>query len=231
MSDNLKFWNSVCESIPYQTEPVKIGGWTFTTIDAAYQRKRATELWGPYGGDWGLKELVWGQTPSEGKPEEITLEAFFFCPISMFAIASDVKWARDGHNRKKLQTDTLTKALSYLGFNADVFEGKFEDSRYIEYLTKKHAPKPPNAYAAVRTFLVDPRQKEHLPAAIAKIATRCQEGALTEPQAKELHVEALIRTGEFEIAKLQLEALGRNSKGIPEEELARLRTLMKELLP
>jgi len=36
--------------------------------------------------------------------------------------------------RKKLITDLRSKCLSTLGFNSDVFEGKFDDSRYVQSL-------------------------------------------------------------------------------------------------
>ena len=39
---------------------------------------------------------------------------------------------------KKAVTDGLTKCLSYLGFNADVFLGKFDDNKYVEKMTAEH---------------------------------------------------------------------------------------------
>ena len=227
--DNMKLWNSVCETDPKITKDVAYGKRKFTAIDAQHQRKRATELWGPYGKDWGLRELVWGEVGNGATPVEITLEAFFFYPDAQFPISSDIKWHLGEDNRKKLLTDVTTKALSMLGFNADVFEGKFDDNKYVQAQTKKHAPKPPSAYDAVRAFLVDPKQKDYLPAAIAKIATRCQEGALTNTQAAELHIEALIRTGELDIARLQLSGQAWKTKGISTEEHERLSVLLKEV--
>ncbi len=38
---------------------------------------------------------------------------------------------------KKALTDALTKGLSYLSFNSDVFTGKFDDNRYVESLNKR----------------------------------------------------------------------------------------------
>jgi hypothetical protein len=38
---------------------------------------------------------------------------------------------------KKIQTDALTKALSRLGFNADIFMGLWDDNRYVEQVKKK----------------------------------------------------------------------------------------------
>ena len=36
---------------------------------------------------------------------------------------------------KKVATDALTKGLSKLGFNADVFMGMFDDNKYVNKLT------------------------------------------------------------------------------------------------
>jgi uncharacterized protein YllA (UPF0747 family) len=38
---------------------------------------------------------------------------------------------------KKIETDTLTKAISKLWFNADIFMGKFDDLRYIEEMNEE----------------------------------------------------------------------------------------------
>jgi hypothetical protein len=38
---------------------------------------------------------------------------------------------------KKVATDALTKGLSKLGFNADVFMGKFDDNKYVNSLKEK----------------------------------------------------------------------------------------------
>ena len=38
---------------------------------------------------------------------------------------------------KKAGTDALTKCLSYLGFNADIFMGKFDDNKYVAEMDEK----------------------------------------------------------------------------------------------
>jgi len=45
----------------------------------------------------------------------------------------------DDEYMKKLQTDALTKGLSFLGFNSDVFEGLFDDNRYVAEMNKQFA--------------------------------------------------------------------------------------------
>lgn len=38
----------------------------------------------------------------------------------------------DADFAKKIETDALTKALSKMGFNADIFMGRFDDTKYVE---------------------------------------------------------------------------------------------------
>jgi len=47
------------------------------------------------------------------------------------------EWRRTSDAYKKVYTDALTKALSRLGFNADVFLGKFDDNKYVDSLHRK----------------------------------------------------------------------------------------------
>ena len=54
-------------------------------------------------------------------------------------IHSSIKYHNSGRVdddfMKKVATDALTKGLSKLGFNADVFMGKFDDNKYVNKLT------------------------------------------------------------------------------------------------
>jgi hypothetical protein len=49
---------------------------------------------------------------------------------------------KDKDLMKKATTDGITKCLSCMGFNADIFLGKFEDNKYVQQMTAEHAPKP-----------------------------------------------------------------------------------------
>ncbi len=136
--ENMELWNSVCETDPKKTKPVDQRG-GFTAICAQWQFKRATELWGPYGGKWGIQECIYGYVGEP--PIEMWIEAEFYCPAGKFQISSDMKFRAGDDGRKKLLTDITTKALSKLGFNSDVFEGKFDDNKYIEKMNKKYESK------------------------------------------------------------------------------------------
>ena len=149
MSDNMKIWNAVEVTNPAFTTSVNQRG-GFTAIDAYYQIRQATELWGTYGGTWGLRHLKRELHP---EMEMATLDAEFYYPGGSFEIGNSIelkistkngmKW--DDEFVKKLETNTLSKALSKLGFGADVFMGKFDDMRYIRELNKKFGNQMPDA--------------------------------------------------------------------------------------
>lgn len=124
--ENLTLWRSVCHTDPQYIETVEYGSRKFSAIDAYYRIQTATALWGPYGQHWKLMNLVWTTHLDAGI---VTLDAEFQYPGGAFPISNDHKL--EPEHRKKLFTDTLTKALSYLGFCADVFMGALEDDRYV----------------------------------------------------------------------------------------------------
>lgn len=134
-NENMKLWNSVCQTDPDATKKVNQRG-GFTAIDAHSQIMAATEQFGPAGVGWGwdteimyppndtiaVKVILWhgekGQTVTQHGQKNLN--------------QSNGKADEDAI--KKAVTDGLTKCLSYLGFNADVFLGKFDDNKYVERL-------------------------------------------------------------------------------------------------
>lgn len=149
---NMVLWEKVCETNPDITKRVTVRG-GFTSIDAQTQVKRATELWGQYGHKWGMRDLSYEIIYDSGKPIGLSLVTMFYYPSiiagnvlprsgngseAKFPISSDMEYKPKDDCYKKLATDALTKALSRLGFNSDVFEGKFDDSKYVAEMKKKY---------------------------------------------------------------------------------------------
>ena len=150
-NDNLKFWEKVEATDATITRPVTYGKRKFTAIDAYHQIKRATQEWGSYGQKWGLKDLTFTEL-SEGL---LLSQATFYYPDGEFPIASSIKmWTEktddkspvdrlvkrvDDESVKKVVTDMITKALSMLGFNADVFLGAFDGNKYVSNGDKEPA--------------------------------------------------------------------------------------------
>jgi len=128
--NNLEFWQSVQETDPNYTKKVEYGSHSFTAVDAYYRIMRATELWGPYGKGWGLKDIEY-----KFLDQLAILKAVFFSPESEFQITNSIKISADF--AKKIETDTITKALSRLGMCADVFLGRFDDDRYVNEVRQR----------------------------------------------------------------------------------------------
>ena len=139
MSDNMKLWNSVCETNPEITKRVTQRG-GFTAIDSQTQVKRATEMWGSYGFNWGLKDVKFNEFREGDKIVGLMAYGVFIYPncLTGFPIAADMPYKPNDDCVKKLQTECISKALSRLGFNSDVFEGKFDDVRYVSEMKKKY---------------------------------------------------------------------------------------------
>lgn len=110
-----------------------------------YSIKRATELWGPYGSTWGLDTLRFDPVCTTEGVVGFTLQANFKCPSGMFPIAADLPYTPKGETLKKLQTTCVGKSLSRLGFSADVYEGKFDDSAYVAEMKEKYAESNDNS--------------------------------------------------------------------------------------
>jgi len=135
--DNMKLWKQVCRTDPAITKKIEYGKRKFTAIDAQAQIKRATELWGPYGSTWVVDSCTY-----EFLGEDVMLQAIFHYPGGEFDMATDMKFKAGNDTCKKLLTDLTTKALSKLGFNSDVFEGKFDDNKYVAELKNGNQPVP-----------------------------------------------------------------------------------------
>ncbi len=132
-NNTMDLWNQVCKTNPAFTKRVKQRG-GFTAICAQSQIMEATQQWGPYGSSWGLRDV---KMDFETLRENNTClyAAVFYYPGGSFDVNNAIQYLSsdriDDDFAKKVETDTLTKALSRLGFNADVFLGLFDDQRYI----------------------------------------------------------------------------------------------------
>jgi len=158
-ADPYELWNAVCITDKENcfgkptTKEVKTRG-GFTAIDAYHQIHVATGLWGPMGfkgkggngdlgvptpdptlGGWGFVNEGWLLTlNSEGNPIEIVFKGDFWVEgryVGRFA--ADVAYRPGDDGYKKVRTDALTKALSHLGFSADVFMGAWDANSGNKY--------------------------------------------------------------------------------------------------
>lgn len=136
---NMALWDEVCTTDPSMTKQANVRGNKITAIAPQSQIKQATEQFGSYGSKWGFKTVHIDYTLME--KGLVTFKGEFYYPGGEFEIFSSIGIYKDNaHTKidddfaKKVETDTLTKALSKIGFNADIFLGKYEDSKYVTEL-------------------------------------------------------------------------------------------------
>lgn len=141
MTDKLALWNAVSKTNPANTKKVSQRG-GFTSICAQSQIMEATRQFGPIGIGWGyeaaepifhdnlvfVRVMLW-----HGSRENS------FGPVTGGAEWKNNKGYLDSDAPKKATTDALTKLLSQLGFNADVFLGLFDDNKYVKELEREFA--------------------------------------------------------------------------------------------
>ena len=144
MSNNLEIiWDKVKETDPANTKQVNQRG-GYTSIKPQSQIKEATKIFGPYGKGWGFDSIDMDFSSIESLGLVIVKAVFFYVldgEKSTFPINNS--WQAKQGSRvdpdfvKKAETNTMGKALSKLGFNADIFMGQFEDPDYVEVVANK----------------------------------------------------------------------------------------------
>jgi hypothetical protein len=140
---NLTLWDSVEKSDERNLRDVNYGARSFTTIDAYPQFKRATEIFGPMGIGWGLKDVSYAVDNYETVDKDgvayqhvnLRVMATFWYIYEgtpgEFPVGTECAMSKKDYT-KIAHTDITTKALSYIGFNSDVFMGAFDGNKYSE---------------------------------------------------------------------------------------------------
>ena len=155
-NNNLVIWNQVDKTDTAHTKPVSLGGRKMTSIDGTSVVLQATKVFGPVGIGWGYNIIE--ERFDQGMPiikdgevicnvlvHTIRLKLWYMLEETKgevehfghtpFVYSSYEKGAiQDMEVSKKSLTDAIKKCLSMLGFNADIFLGKFDDRDYVETL-------------------------------------------------------------------------------------------------
>ena len=151
--DNMELWRSVETTNPAHTKKITFGR-AITAIDPYRQMEAATKAFGPAGTGWGweVKRVEYLPTNEIGMLISLWHGSSDFGHIEQWGQASlyiDKKEEKkDTDCFKKATTDGVTKCLSYIGFNADVFLGKFDDNKYVEQAKAQFEPKASKADVA-----------------------------------------------------------------------------------
>lgn len=157
--NTMRIWDKVSKTDVDHTKEVSFGR-KFTAIDAHSQVMEATRLFGPIGEGWGYNNEYSEIHLTDGKVIAVCDVTFWWTattewegnkvqnrrtygPVRGAAVL--IKSNKDGSLAvvpdtdawKKASTDGLTKCISHLGFNADVFLGLFDDNKYVQGLKQE----------------------------------------------------------------------------------------------
>lgn len=162
--ENMKLWEAVQKTDPKHTKNANVKGNKITSIKPQYQILQATKQWGPYGTLWGFKNLQLGYELKDAGL--VTFKGTFYYPggefesLNVVSIWKDnAKTKIDDDFAKKVETDSLTKSLSKLGFSADIFMGRFDDIKYVQEMNAEFNPPEPEKEPTMRELLVQAIQK------------------------------------------------------------------------
>lgn len=152
VNENLELWKKVEETDPFYTKEDKSRGAKMTAINPHYQLRKATKVFGPFGSESFRVEnenfeiirlnendvLCLYTAILKAKYNERSIQISLNASGSVTYKTSKGSLKVEKEFSKKISTDALTKGLSKLGFNADVFLGKFDDKFYVKDLKKKY---------------------------------------------------------------------------------------------
>jgi hypothetical protein len=132
--ENLSIWEQVQETPKDLIKQFNAGdGVMLNTVAPINRIKKATEIFSAYGKDWGIKNLQHKEQRIFDSLIIATLDAVFFYThnnkVIEFEISTslsvvsmiDKKMVVNFTYRKAIETDLIVKALSRLGFNADIY--------------------------------------------------------------------------------------------------------------
>ncbi len=150
--DNKALWNSVCVTDPAAVKDITGKQYRGNSPKPYWIVERATDVFGPCGIGWGV-EVVNDRFERFG-PEEtlhVALVRVWYMldgkrgvieqmgQTRSSYVTSGGKFLVDEDAPKKSVTDGMVKCLSLLGFAGDIFSGRWDDSKYVEFAAEEAA--------------------------------------------------------------------------------------------
>jgi hypothetical protein len=149
---NMKLWESVCVTDPAAVKAITGKQYKGNSPKPYWLIQRATETFGPCGIGWGIEVVNerferFGDTESlhvalvrvwfmhEGKRGQVEQMG----QTRSSYVTSAGKFIVDEDAPKKSVTDGMVKCLSMLGFAGDIFSGRWDDSKYVEWAAAETA--------------------------------------------------------------------------------------------
>ncbi|WP_236237670.1 hypothetical protein [Pseudomonas faucium] len=212
MTNNMSIWEKVQTTDTRFTKDAKVGGQQITSLNGTAMVMKATELFGPVGIGWGWKvieerfddghEIYAGEGDKRtciGREIGHTVKiCLWFMQdgqrgeieqygCTRYQYKTSYGMTTDGEAPKKSLTDAIKKALSMLGFSADVFLGMFDDVNYVQQLQAEQAIEQ----AEDREAEIEKQKQERLD--YIKSVVETMQGAQSLQELKKLHDHAVRR--------------------------------------
>lgn len=209
---NMRIWSHVDKTDTRFTKKAKVNGQDITSLSGTAMVMKATELFGPVGIGWGWKvveerfddghEIFTGEGDKRaciGREIGHTVKiALWFMQdgqrgeieqygCTRYQYKTSYGMTTDGEAPKKSLTDAIKKALSMLGFSADVFLGLFDDQNYVQQLEAEQAIEQ----AEDREAEIERQKQERLD--YIKSVVETMQGAQSMQELKKLHDHAVRR--------------------------------------
>ncbi|MGY2285206.1 hypothetical protein [Pseudomonas gingeri] len=209
---NMRIWGQVEKTDTRFTKKAKVNGQDITSLSGTAMVMKATELFGPVGIGWGWKiveerfdeghEIFTGEGDKRaciGREIGHTVKiSLWFTQdgqrgeieqygCTRYQYKTSYGMTTDGEAPKKSLTDAIKKALSMLGFSADVFLGLFDDQDYVQQLQAEQAIEQ----AEDREAEIERQKQERLD--YIKSVVDTMQGAQSLQELKKLHDHAVRR--------------------------------------
>lgn len=209
---NMRIWEQVQTTDTRYTKDAEVGGRKITSLNGTAMVMKATEMFGPVGIGWGWKvveerfdeghEIYAGEGDKRaciGREVGHTIKiALWFVQdgqrgeieqygCTRYQYKTSYGMTTDGEAPKKSLTDAIKKALSMLGFSADVFLGMFDDQNYVQQLQAEQAIEQ----AEDREAEIEKQKQERLD--FLKNTIETMQGAQSLQELKKIHDHAVRR--------------------------------------
>ncbi|WP_438279668.1 hypothetical protein [Pseudomonas alabamensis] len=209
---NMKIWDQVSTTDTRYTKKASVNGQSITSLNGTAMIMKATEIFGPAGIGFGWRvleerfdsgyEVFSGEGDkriSLGFTKNHTVRiAFWFvldgqrgeiesygCTKAVYKSSYGV--SNDDEAPKKSLTDAIKKALSSLGFSADVFLGMHDDRSYVASLEDEQRIKD----AEDKEAEIERQKQERLD--YLKSTIELMQGAQSPNELKKIHDSAVRR--------------------------------------
>ncbi|MFV3319370.1 hypothetical protein [Pseudomonas sp. NY15374] len=209
---NMRIWEQVQTTDTRYTKNAEVGGQKITSLNGTAMVMKATEMFGPVGIGWGWKVLEErfddGHEVFAGEGDKriclgreightVKIQLWFMQDgqrgeveqygCTRYQYKTKYGMTTDGEAPKKSLTDAIKKALSMLGFSADVFLGMFDDQNYVQQLQAEQAIEQ----AEDRQAEIERQQQERLD--FIKNTIDTMQGAKSLQELKKIHDHAVRR--------------------------------------